>query len=767
MADQLLAGLPPVIDFNGDVVAGGSVTFYQTGTTTPVAIFSDVAATIPLTNPLTLDSAGRPSSQIFYVGTVAVKEVIKDAGGATLYTVDPSPRFSITAAAASGVTYSPIANNPTTNVQAAIDYVSNLSVSTIPALAGSAGKALFVDGAATAFEFASVGGIYCTATGSDAIALTTGLSLSGKSAGDQLYWMQAATNVGAVTIAVDGGLTAPLKLNNGSAVPAGKLILGDFHAASYDGTNWVLNDSTGLDGTVIGGKSPAAGSFTTVTAGTSVFFGPNVQQLYESGNRVFLNTTDGVTNKFMILGDQNGTLGHLGGSLNLQAGAAGKALLGSSNDFTLYDTLGTTGKLFWDASAERLTVPNLTATSVDINGGNIDGTTIGAASPAAGSFTSAKVADGTLALPSIAFTADPDTGFYRVTNGRFDAVNNGVSTVIFGTGTTTFANLTATTADINAGTIDGTSIGNTVQANGSFAVTTATRFRGPLGAAATPIYSFTDDDDTGMYRNGVNGIGFSTGGALAASIFTTGFDGAIGGTTPAAGTFTNLNSSNATFTNGGGSSVTTSFASAAVGANFNINYTTTGPQAIVVASDGGVLIGDLTSTTADINGGTIDGTTIGATTPANGTFTGVYLGGTGAANYLTDYEEGTWTPAITDLTNSATASTAVGTYTKVGNSVHIQGRIALSSLGSVTGTVYLSGFPFNSKSLPSNFGALTVGRAAGLNITSGSAVVGDLRVSLNYVILSLWDATTGNTNLQATELTASGDISFSMDYLTN
>jgi hypothetical protein len=93
MADQLLAGIPPVLDENGDPVAGGSITFYQTNTTTPVQIWSNLAATIPLANPITLDSAGRPSSQVFYTGGVEVKEVIKDAGGATLYTIDPSFRF--------------------------------------------------------------------------------------------------------------------------------------------------------------------------------------------------------------------------------------------------------------------------------------------------------------------------------------------------------------------------------------------------------------------------------------------------------------------------------------------------------------------------------------------------------------------------------------------------------------------------------------------------------------------------------------------------
>jgi len=146
-----------------------------------------------------------------------------------------------------------------------------------------------------------------------------------------------------------------------------------------------------------------------------------------------------------------------------------------------------------------------------------------------------------------------------------------------------------------------------------------------------------------------------------------------------------------------------------------------------------------------------------------GTATGVYS----AAKTLDDYEEGTWTPVITDGTNNATALTAVGTYTKTGDHVHVQGRIRLSSLGAVSGAIRLTGLPFSSKTLVNNFGAMTVGRATALNLTSGTTVCGDLRNNVSHVLLLLWDTTLGNTTLQATEFSSDGDISFSMDYLSN
>ena len=141
--------------------------------------------------------------------------------------------------------------------------------------------------------------------------------------------------------------------------------------------------------------------------------------------------------------------------------------------------------------------------------------------------------------------------------------------------------------------------------------------------------------------------------------------------------------------------------------------------------------------------------------------------GTGTSELFDDYEEGTWTPVISDGTNNGTSNVAVGTYIKTGNHVHVQGRVRLSSLGSVSGAVRLTGLPFNSKTLSNNFCVMVVGRAAGLNVTAGQAVYGDLRANVDYVNLIINDATVGTSNLQDTEFTADGDISFSMDYISN
>jgi hypothetical protein len=80
---------------------------------------------------------------------------------------------------------------------------------------------------------------------------------------------------------------------------------------------------------------------------------------------------------------------------------------------------------------------------------------------------------------------------------------------------------------------------------------------------------------------------------------------------------------------------------------------------------------------------------------------GVYLGGTGSANKLDDYEEGTWTPTL-NFGGNATGmafTTQSGSYVRVGQVVTAQFRIELSAKGSSTGNANFGGLPFNATSV--------------------------------------------------------------------
>lgn len=67
-----------------NVLAGGSLTFYERETTTPKDTWSDPELTALNTNPLILDSAGRPNVAIFGDGEYSVK--CMDAAGNTIWT---------------------------------------------------------------------------------------------------------------------------------------------------------------------------------------------------------------------------------------------------------------------------------------------------------------------------------------------------------------------------------------------------------------------------------------------------------------------------------------------------------------------------------------------------------------------------------------------------------------------------------------------------------------------------------------------------------
>ncbi len=85
MTSLMPYSVPQYSDSNGTPLSGGQLYFYSPGTTTLKSIYSDSSGTVTLSNPLTLDSAGRvPSNGIWISGYYDVKLV--DASGVTVWT---------------------------------------------------------------------------------------------------------------------------------------------------------------------------------------------------------------------------------------------------------------------------------------------------------------------------------------------------------------------------------------------------------------------------------------------------------------------------------------------------------------------------------------------------------------------------------------------------------------------------------------------------------------------------------------------------------
>lgn len=75
-----------LFDANGKPLSGGYIYTYTAGTSSPLNTFTDSAASIPNTNPIVLDSAGRAT--VWLSGTAAYKFIVTDATGVTQYTTD-------------------------------------------------------------------------------------------------------------------------------------------------------------------------------------------------------------------------------------------------------------------------------------------------------------------------------------------------------------------------------------------------------------------------------------------------------------------------------------------------------------------------------------------------------------------------------------------------------------------------------------------------------------------------------------------------------
>ena len=191
--------------------------------------------------------------------------------------------------------------------------------------------------------------------------------------------------------------------------------VGGVALAKADGSNIVtssidINGGT-IDGTIIGGSSAAAGTFTSITGtsaningtvtadGLTVDGGADVNgeaTIGSSGTQVRIDSS---TSASLI--EMNGeTYDYIrstgaASSIYLQTnGSTTRQRVHSNGDISFYEDTGTTAKFFWDASAESLGIGTSSPESpIDINrtstDGNIatfrkDGTTVGSIGKASG-----------------------------------------------------------------------------------------------------------------------------------------------------------------------------------------------------------------------------------------------------------------------------------------------------------------------------------------------------------------------------------------------
>jgi hypothetical protein len=152
---------------------------------------------------------------------------------------------------------------------------------------------------------------------------------------------------------------------------------------------------------------------------------------------------------------------------------------------------------------------------------------------------------------------------------------------------------------------------------------------------------------------------------------------------------------------------------------------------------------------------------------------GVYLGGTGSANKLDDYEEGTWTPVYYGNTTQPTITydaVTTGEYVKIGRLVHCQGRIRTDAVSGGSGALNISGLPFTADGTSNNFSTLCIGYVHNWDSAHGPAAgyINPISSRINLVTYNGSDPRVGSsTSIDVTDLlngANSNDLIFSFTY---
>jgi len=205
------------------------------------------------------------------------------------------------------------------------------------------------------------------------------------------------------------------------------------------------------------------------------------------------------------------------------------------------------------------------------------------------------------------------------------------------------------------------------------------------------------------------------------------------------------------------------------------NKTLTSPVITTSPSATGSTWDDLgTVTTVDINGGSLDGATIGAAsastvkgssleTEGHIVFPATQVASAGA-NHLDDYEEGSWTPVVTAGGNDATMSVQVGRYVKIGKQVTLTCSAFISGKGSMSGAVKISGIPFTAETVTNIAYAGCVGFWQGGNLGAANSPACFINSAGTTIDMWVHDATSGSTAIDTSEISTSFGIYITVTY---
>ena len=134
---------------------------------------------------------------------------------------------------------------------------------------------------------------------------------------------------------------------------------------------------------------------------------------------------------------------------------------------------------------------------------------------------------------------------------------------------------------------------------------------------------------------------------------------------------------------------------------------------------------------------------------------GIYLGGTGSANKLDDYETGTWTPTYSfDGGGTVTTTTNTGKYVKIGSLVQASFKMRSTGVSGVSGNLRINGLPFTISSEERSGGSPSFMRSWGADMPNFRLYPVQ---GTTYIVMYFNATSAGTAQVDTTEFSTGGD----------